>query len=195
MTEKSIKTPVSVVVRRRRGVTRWAPWVWSVAGVLPQAAEAPRRTLREDEEGCDLLLGAPELELHRTDIPAYRYAMSAKPPGVWVVVALGDEDAPSVRLVTASPHEAEAYLQSGEELVEQVPAPEPLIGWIQAFIERHPTEEVFKKRKRDAKAPKDRPDGEGLGDARIRQARDVYRAPQTAGRGAGGEVSGEDADE
>ena len=66
-------------------------------------------------------------------------------------------------------------MDSGEDLVEAVPMPEPVLAWMQDFVGQHHVEEPFVKRKRDKK----RVDlvEDGIGDARIRQAADVYRSP------------------
>jgi Protein of unknown function (DUF3305) len=57
----------------------------------------------------------------------------------------GNEVAPF--LVTASPYEAEGYME-GEDLVEAVPMPQGLLAWVQAFVERHHVDQPFVKRKR-----------------------------------------------
>ena len=83
-----------------------------------------------------------------------------------------------ILLATASPYDGQDYAESGEEIVELVPMPDALIGWISDFIEKHHEDEVFIKRKRDKK----RTDlvEDGIGDARISQLTDVYRAPTRA---------------
>ena len=80
-----------------------------------------------------------------------------------------------VTLVTASPYEAQDYADTGEELVEKVPMPEGLVAWIRDFVALHHEDEVFIKRRRN-KARVDQVQN-GIGDARIRQTADVYRAP------------------
>ncbi len=80
-----------------------------------------------------------------------------------------------VLLATASPYEAQDYADTGEELVEKVPMPAGLVAWIRDFVELHHEDEVFIKRRRN-KARIDLKE-DGIGDARIRQASDVYRAP------------------
>jgi len=72
-------------------------------------------------------------------------------------------------LATASPYEAQDYLESGEETVEGVPMPEEIAAFIQAFVETHHVDEVFTKRRRQKAAsgdelfsrrpPVDRPPG------------------------------------
>ena len=78
--------------------------------------------------------------------------------------------------MTASPYEAQDYCDSAEELVEKIPMPEGLHSWIASFVDTYYEEEAFVKRRRD-KTRVDRV-GDGIGDARIRQAGDVYRAPR-----------------
>jgi hypothetical protein len=83
-----------------------------------------------------------------------------------------------VTLVTASPFEAQDYCDTGEEIVERVPMPEGLIALIRDFISAHHVEEEFRKRRRDRVRVDVTEDG--IGDARIPQAADVYRAPARA---------------
>ena len=81
-------------------------------------------------------------------------------------------------LVTASPFEGQDYADTGEEIVEKIPMTEGLIAWVRDFALEHHRHEQFIKRKRD-KARIDLVE-DGKGDARIRQASDVYRAPRRA---------------
>ncbi len=119
------------------------------------------------------------LMLYRSDTEAYMTALSESVPAVYVVMRQSDDPKSSypfdVLLVTASPYEAQDYADTGEEIVEKVPMPSGLIAWIQEFIDEHHEDEEFIKRKRDKK----RVDvvEEGVGDARISQLTDVYRAP------------------
>jgi hypothetical protein len=78
--------------------------------------------------------------------------------------------------VTVSPYEAQDYCDSAEELVEKLPMPHGLLAWIVEFVEKHYEEEAFVKRRRK-NARVDQAE-DGVGDARIRQATDVYRAPR-----------------
>lgn len=106
--------------------------------------------------------------------------LADSPPCLYVILQQAtDPDAPmpyAVHLVTASPYEAQDYADSGEELVEKVPMSDGVIAWIQTFIDAHHEDEVFVKRRRDKK----RVDlvEDGIGDARIEQMTDVYRAPR-----------------
>ena len=175
-TEKSISMPLGIVIRRAPGVTRWKRHVWKASSVLPGAGPAVWKELRREGETLEFHAATVPLELFRTDTESYLHGLSAKVPAIYVVMRESAGDHPfDVVLATASPYEAQDYADTGEELVEKVPMPEGLIAWIRDFIERHHEDEVFIKRRRN----KTRVDlkEDGIGDARIRQASDVYRAP------------------
>jgi len=177
VTVKSISIPLGVVIRRVPGVTRWARHVWKAVAVLPGASDANWKELRRDGDAVEFHATTLPLELFRTDTEAYLHGLSAKVPAIYVVMREGETDRPlDVVLVTASPYEAQDYADTGEELVEKVPMTEGLIAWIRDFVELHHEDEVFIKRRRDKKRVDLKQDG--IGDARIRQTADVYRAPQ-----------------
>ncbi len=168
--------PLGIVIRRVPGVTRWVTHVWKAVAVLPGAGPATWKELRRDGDAVEYHAETLPLELHRTDTEAYLHGLSAKVPAIYVVMRPSEGDDPlDVVLATASPYEAQDYADTGEELVEKVPMPEGLIAWVREFVERHHEDEVFVKRRRDKKRIDLREDG--IGDARIRQVADVYRAP------------------
>ena len=182
MATRSETVQVGIVLRRQPGVTRWARWIWRAVAVLPGAPPADWRELRRDGEAVEYHAATAPLTLHRAETEAYRVALSATPPVVYIVLRPDEDpdaaaDGPGllVHLVTASPFEAQDYQDSGEEIVEPVPMPPALIAWISSFVETHHVEEVFVKRRRD----RVRVDGDedGRGDARIGGAGDIYRSP------------------
>jgi hypothetical protein len=71
-------------------------------------------------------------------------------PLVYVVLREGGEHGQPVHvaIVTASPHEAEAYGQVSEEIVGGVAMPQPLVELVEAFVAEHHAEEPFVKRQR-----------------------------------------------
>lgn len=171
--------PLGVVVRRAPGVTRWAKFAWTVSSVLPGAPAADWKVMRTEGEVTEFHAATLPLTLYVSDAEAYAHELQARVPSVYVVLRQNEQtgDLPwAVALVTASPYEAQDYCDSAEELVEKIPMPEGLHGWITDFVDSHYEEEAFVKRRRD-KARVDRVD-DGIGDARIRQASDVYRAPR-----------------
>jgi len=176
--------PLGIVLRKSPGVTRWAKWVWKAVAVLPGAAQENWKELRREGGVVEYHAATVDLELYRTDTEAYLAGLSTNPPTIYVVMREAtDANAPQdieVLLATASPYDAQDYADAGEEIVERVPMPDGLIAWINDFVQRHHEEEVFVKRKRD----RQRIDlvQDGIGDARIHQATDVYRAPARKAR-------------
>ncbi len=172
----SVSMPVGIVIRKMPGATKWVKFVWKPVAVLPGAGEARWKELRREGDTVEYHATTLPLELFRTDTESYLHGLSAKVPALYVVMREAQDDQPlDMVLVTASPYEAQDYADTGEELVEKVPMPEGLIAWIREFVETHHEDEVFIKRRRD-KARIDRKE-DGIGDARIRQTSDVYRAP------------------
>jgi len=177
--------PVGIVVRRSPGVTRWSKHAWKVVAVLPGAPDAQWKELRREGEVVEFHAATLPLELWSTDTEAYLTGLSAKVPSVTVV--LREDISPDAVIpwkafqVTASPHEAQDHADSGEGLIEQVPMPAGLIAWVQQFCDAHHVHEPFIKRKRD----RQRVDlvEDGIGDPRIRQTADVYRAPKSRSGG------------
>ena len=170
--------PVGVVMRRSPGVTRWAAVAWRAVGLLPGAGPAGGRVVRREGETTEVHAATLTLTLWRTDTEAYRVALAARVPSLFVISRRGATPgaAPRPALVTASPFEAQDYADSGEEVVEPVAMTPGLAAWVRDFCEAHHEEEAFHKRRRD-REPVDRVEN-GIGDARIRQAADVYRAPR-----------------
>ena len=175
--EKMEVMPLGVVVRRMPGVTRWAKWSWKAVAVLPGAGQANWQLLREEGEAREFHAATVPLELHRAEAEAYKQGLTATPPSVYVVLREDTSlDPPlEVTLVTASPFEAQDYADNGEDLVEKIAMPEGLVAWVQQFTDAHFKQEEFKKRRRDKRTLGEAEDG--IGDVRIKQVADVYRAP------------------
>ena len=174
--EKSVSISLGIVIRKVPGVTRWVDHVWKAVAVLPGAGAAHWKELRRDGDAIEYHAATVQLELFRTDTEAYLHGLSTKIPAIYVVMRESEGADPlDVVLATASPYEAQDYADTGEELVEKVPMPEGLVAWIRDYVEQHHEDEVFIKRRRD-KSRVDREEN-GIGDARIRQTSDVYRAP------------------
>ena len=176
MSDRSIKINLGVVVRRTPGVTKWAKHSWKAVAVLPGAASADWSEMRRDGEAVEYHAGTLPLELFRTDTEAYLNGLSAAVPSIYVIMDQMTGDKPELHCVTASPYEAQDYMDNGESLVEAVPMPDGLIAWVSEFTRAHHVDEEFVKRKR--KNWREQPKEDGRGDARISQATDVYRAPR-----------------
>lgn len=176
--------PVGVILRRSPGVTRWAKWAWRAVGVIPGAGQGNWSELRRDGEAVEYHAATVNLELFRTDTEAYLVALNANPPSVYVIMRAAPgvpDNRPEVMKVTASAYEAQDYTDNGEDIVEPVAMPEGLEAWIGAFCAAHHQEEEFVKRKRRPYMTDLKEDG--IGDERVRQTADVYRAPSSIRRG------------
>jgi hypothetical protein len=165
--ERRQTMPLGVVLERREIDHPWQKHRWRAVAVIPGAPAIPGwRELARGDHFVRWHAATLPLELHRTETEAYRVNLSGKTPAVFVVLrkiapsenTAGNAIAPF--LVTASPYEAEGYLE-GEDVVEVTPLPEGLIAWVDAFVQRHHVDEPFVKRKR--KRAK-RGDGEAQGD-------------------------------
>ena len=180
---KSESIPVGVVLRRTPGVTRWARWAWKAVAILPGAGPADWKEIARDGDVTDFHAATRPLSLYASDTEAYVHELGSRTPSVYIVMRQ-EQAGLNVVLVTASPYEAQDYADSGEEIVEKVAMPAGMLAWVGDYIARHHAEETFVKRRRD-RARTDRVQ-DGIGDARIPQATDVYRAP-TAARAGGAE--------
>ena len=182
MNDTAAKTqtmPLGVVLARAPGVTRWVKFAWKPVAVIPGAGPASWQLLSDIDGVREYHACTLPLELHRADAEAYKVSLSMNPPAVFVVLRPSDspqaEHEVFVQTVTVSAYEAQDYMDSGEEQVEAVPMPEGLVAWVRDFVDAHFHDEPFIKRKRDKKRIDLAEDG--IGDARVRQAADVYRAP------------------
>ena len=178
-TPVTLSIPMGVVLRRRPGVTRWAKWAWTAVAVLPNAGPGGFRVLREEGDVTDFHAATIPMDLHRTEVESYRISLMMSPPSVFAILNKGEdagnEHGIGVHAVTANADHAQEYQDSDEVIVEPVAMPDMLIGVIRDFCEAHYHEVPFVKRKRDKKRIDLQEDG--IGDPRIRQTADVYRAP------------------
>jgi Protein of unknown function (DUF3305) len=166
--ERRQTMPLGVVLERREIDHPWQTHRWRPVAVIPGAPAIDAwRELARGERFVRWHAATLPLELHRTETEAYRVNLSGKTPGIFVVLRKVEPDAKTAGnaiapfLVTASPYEAEGYLE-GEDVVEVTPMSEGLIAWVDAFVQRHHVEEPFVKRKRKrAKGSDGEPQGSG----------------------------------
>jgi hypothetical protein len=149
----SITLPVGVVVAQEKIDHPWQEYRWRPVSVFLNAPEVTEwRELWRGDGFVHYHAATLPLELHRKETSAYRANLATGEPAVYVV--LRDDPGSSsnwpvsVHLVTASPFEAQAYGESGLEIIELVPMPEPLVELVEEFIAVHHVEEPFVKRQR-----------------------------------------------
>lgn len=176
-TAPHIEMPLGIVIRKVPGVTPWVAWNWRPSAVLPGAAPADWLELRREGDAVEYHAATVPLTLWRAETEAYMSNLADRVPSIYVVLREDDlsEHPFSVLLATASPFEGQDYADSGEDIVEKVAMPEGLVAWVRDYASMHHVDEPFVKRRRDKKRIDLAQDG--VGDARIRQVADVYRAP------------------
>jgi hypothetical protein len=146
---------VGVVVERRKAKGPWVEYVWRPVAALPGLPDAPPWTALEgDDEATRFYVGGAEVVLHRADTQHYLDNLASGQPGLWVVLrATGGEPPYAIVTVTANPSEGEAFTESGADLVEPVPMPEPVRELVEAFVAEHHVEHRFEKRQRKPADP------------------------------------------
>ncbi len=173
--DKQISMPVGIVVERRELQNRWQKVAWKPIGVLPGApAIGESKVLLRGEGWVHYHMATLPLELHRRETLAYKTNLNDRTPRLYVVLRVSEDpdDTEEVRpfLVTASPFQAQDYLDAGDDIIEGVTMPDAVVAWVQAFCDHHHVDEPFKKRKRKRYDPDDvgfgrRPNGAGLNGA------------------------------
>ncbi len=169
--------PLCVILLRKDIQSQWTDYVWEPIGVALDAPRGVHGKIRHEGDGwVHYLLECDPLELHRKDAPAYREGLAQEGKALlWVV--LGEEGDPDsllpyyVQLVTASPYEAQDYLDSGELIVEAVDMPELLRKHIEDYVAHCPQEEQFIKRKQKKKYR----DDHSFGQQSLHEIRDLEK--------------------
>lgn len=167
METSTARLAVGVVVERRAIDHPWRKWRWRTVEIVPGlAADEPWRLLRQGPGWDRYAAGAPELELHRKATEDFKLALSATPPQLYAVLRAVEAEPVPFRpfLVTASPWEAQAYQDSGDDLIDAVPMPDAIAAWIEEFVAQHHVDQPFFKRRRKGA---DKEAGEGSDFVRI----------------------------
>ena len=159
--------------------------IFTYATVLKLRGDDPAdwKLLRTEGEVSDYHVTTVPLTLYRSDNEAYVHGLAANVPCLYVICRETRDPARplEVVMVTASPYEAQDYSDNGEDIVEKVMMTPQVHAWISAYVDTHHEEEAFVKRRRDKYQE---PKQDGIGDARISQTTDVYRAPRTSRSGS-----------
>lgn len=148
--------PLGIVVERRAVDNPWIDHSWRsvavFAGAPPHSPFDAWTLLRQGDGWAQFHAGTLNVELFPKETESYKVNLSQEPPCLYIVLRKEEEgrcDHEVVPfLVTASPYEAQDYLDSGEDQVDAVAMPEGVIAFVQDFISRHHVEEAFRKRKR-----------------------------------------------
>ena len=121
---------------------RWQAWRWVLDDVVPQQAQHgdTPRLLVDNDSGATWLFPGFDVALYRDDAEGYFLNASSPAPGWFVMWRMEDgpdgEPFPQPQAVSLSYHDAGRWLDA-QETVEQVPAPQQVIDWIDAFARAH----------------------------------------------------------
>jgi hypothetical protein len=127
--------PVAVIMERRVLANRWQAERWAPLSIVPDTDAGEPRLLLEDSERVQWLHPGFAIELHRDEADGYYLNLTTETPYVFVNWRMVD-DLAVPKIVTVSYHEA-ARMMDGGELVDGVPLPPELLGWIDEFVRAH----------------------------------------------------------
>ncbi len=167
---------VGLVLEKRKSNSQWIDFVWEASSILSEPAEAEAGTsLGKHGESEMFYAGEATLEAHTYETPQYRDNISSGAPKIWVILKPQDNDAmPELVQVTCDPTEGEGYTETGWNIVNAIPMPEPIQVALMAFIDEHHVERGFYKRKRNKADP------EALAKGRLGPERDrILREQKT----------------
>jgi Protein of unknown function (DUF3305) len=148
---------VAVTMRKERltgAAARWQDWRWRLHDVALQQEGfgSEPRCLHQSDDDAHWLFPAITVELFKDSAEGY-YLNATTPAPCWFVLwrmeeepAISTEPIAVPTAVSLSYHDAGRWLDA-QETVEQVPAPQEVIDWMNAFAEEHYVPEP-KKRKR-----------------------------------------------
>jgi Protein of unknown function (DUF3305) len=145
------RIPVGVVVERHKAESPWLDFVCRPVLVLAGVPEAaPGTVIRSEGEVTAFYAGEAVVELHRTESANYRDNIASGAPQLWVVMRPAESEMRfDLVCVTADPAEGEALTGAGNDLVEPVAMPPPIIEILKRFIAEHPVQQTFFKRERE----------------------------------------------
>lgn len=147
--------PVGVVIARRKAKSAWTEFVWRPTAVLPGVPDtAPWTAIDGNADHMNFYGGPADIELYPSDTAGYQDNLRAGTALLWVVLRPTGLDPPyEIAAVTAEPSEGEAFTESGANLVEALPMPEPVRAAVAEFVAKHHVEHPFVKRERDRTDP------------------------------------------
>ena len=155
-TDRSTSLTVGVVTAREPIDNPWQDFRWRPIELLIGTPDlSVGEVIAETEQQTQFYGGSFPVELHRKETSGYVVNLENDPPVVYVVLREAEDDDADdalpviVEMVTVTPFEAQDFLDSGEDMVEPLTMPEPLVAWLERFVAIHHEEETFIKRKRD----------------------------------------------
>lgn len=141
---------VAVQMRRLAAPTQWEDWRHAVDAVLIDEGQfgTEPRVLRDDGRCRDTLHPGLAVELHRDEAEGYWLNLTSGAP-VWFVMWRCDDADPSrawPELVSLS-YQVAGRLLDAQERVDNLPLPEPVRAWLQAYTDEHHKPEPRERRR------------------------------------------------
>lgn len=152
---QSLPDDFAVVVLMQRQpsvVSRWSDYQWQAVGVMAIAkdvndSEIPR-TVHDEGEVMQVLYSGFNVQLYADECESYYFNLISPSPQCYVIARDDDDNVPIPFLVSMSFDEAQAYIETDDQ-VFVVDVPPELYRWTEAFVLQHYSPEKRKKRKRD----------------------------------------------
>ena len=141
---------VAVVMEREAHPNRWEDWSFKLAEVVQDevAFGTAPRCLHDDGTFSRWLYPGFELELFADEGKGYYLNLTSGRPVWFVMWRIDDDDPAMARPMTVSVSYIEAdRWQSAEERVDNVPLPEDLREWLQAFTDANFAPEATQRRR------------------------------------------------
>ena len=150
----AVSCRIGIIIEKRESDNPWLEHEWVTRGVTLDVPERGEWTLLYEMAGVKRYLSPPvPVELFSQETEAYLYNLESPTPSLFAVLREDEESVAEVpfdvHLVTASPYEAQDYLDSSEENVERITMDEAMRLWVERFVREHHKKEEFKKRRRD----------------------------------------------
>ncbi len=151
---QAISCRIGIIVEKRPSDNPWLDHEWVTCGITLDVVDQDGWTFLQDVAGARQYLSPPAtLELFSQETEAYLYNLRSPVPSLFAVLREDEESEAEVpfdvHLVTASPYEAQDYLDSSEEHVDRIGMDDAMQAWMERFVDEHHTHEEFKKRKRN----------------------------------------------
>jgi hypothetical protein len=151
---REISIPLGIVVEKRKSTHPWGDWIWKPVAVFMNAPEGVSWV--EMIRGNDYVryhAATLPLTLHRKETEALQLNLMLDEPELYVILQehgdTGSQFPYRPHIVTASSYNAQDFTDSDAYIIEKVAMPEGVAALIQAFVEEHHVDDVFKKRRRD----------------------------------------------
>ena len=183
---KHVLMPVRVILKRSISKNPWVKYSWSVLNLLTGRVTnditIKQLVGEKKNQEEDLFKAETEIDLHRAEAEAYVENLGSSDPSIYVVLRPdAPDDDPSEFGVTLdsvclSPYIIQDFEDIGEDQIEKVTLDGPIAKFLEDFVTNHFKPVKFIKRQRDKKHLTDLEE-DGKGDPRVRQASDVFRAP------------------